>query len=58
MVRLTKQPTPDTAWDCHICLHWGGFGAQWGGIYGSPMECLGTEKSTLNQTSQRKSDMI
>ena len=24
-----------------ICLHWGGFGGQWGGIYGSPMECLG-----------------
>ena len=19
---------PDTPWDCHICLHWGGFGGQ------------------------------
>ena len=28
---------------CHICLHWGGFGGQWGGIYGSPMECLGLD---------------
>ena len=22
-------------------ISWGGFGGQWGGIYGSPMECLG-----------------
>ena len=32
---------PNTPWDCHICLHWGFWGGQLIGIYGSPMECLG-----------------
>ena len=33
-------------WDCHICRSdQGGLGGQWGGIYGSPMECLGFKGS-------------
>ena len=34
-------PFPDTPWDCHIYLHWGGARGVNVGIYGSPMECLG-----------------
>ena len=26
----------NTPWDCHICLHWDGFGGQWIGIYQHP----------------------
>ena len=36
-----RHSNPNTPWDWHIYLHWGGFRGQCRHIYGSPMECLG-----------------
>ena len=35
-------------WDCHICRSVGvvPWGSGWGGIYGSPMKCLGMENTS------------
>ena len=45
---------PDTPCMPYICLHWGGLRGQLGGIYGSPMECLGY--STPPQIQRRTTD--
>ena len=47
----------------YLPISWGGFGGQWGGIYGSPMECLGMEPprasdfSRFDQEQQTKPDL-
>ena len=40
---ITKDSFPDAPQDCHTYadLARGCLGGQWGGIYGSPMECVG-----------------
>ena len=34
------KTNPDTPWDCHICLHWGGARGVNVGIYGSPRQVV------------------
>ena len=46
-----SNESPNTPWDCHhICRSIGMvLGGQWGGIYGSPMERLESDKWSKNQ---------